>query len=122
VASASDQKWIKRWMSAFELLPYFQSIASGDDVDHNKPAPDVYLFAAAQLGVAPENCLVFEDSLTGVQSAQAAGMTVVAVPSHITCNLDFSHADAVIAGLDKVNLAWLERLGHKENGKVNSNR
>jgi HAD superfamily hydrolase (TIGR01509 family) len=110
VASASDRKWIERWMLAFGLLPYFQSIASSDDVRHNKPAPDVYLFAANQLGVAPENCLVFEDSLTGVQSAKAAGMVVVAVPSHITQNLDFSHADAVIAGLDNVTLDVLEAL------------
>jgi HAD superfamily hydrolase (TIGR01509 family) len=110
VASASDRKWIERWMSTFNLLPYFQVIAASDDVIHNKPAPDVYLSAAMKLGVLPERCLVFEDSLTGVQSAKAAGMTVVAVPSHITRNLDFSHADAVIDGLDKVTLNWLEKL------------
>jgi len=110
VASASDRKWVERWMSTFDLLPYFQAIASSDDVRYNKPAPDVYLFAAAQLGVAPEKCLVFEDSLTGVQSAKAAGMTVVAVPSRITQNLDFSHADAMVAGLDNVTLDGLEAL------------
>jgi beta-phosphoglucomutase len=110
VASASERKWIERWMSTFELLPYFQSIASGDDVRHNKPAPDVYLFAASQLGAAPENCLVFEDSLTGVLSAKAAGMMVVAVPSHITRSLDFSHADAIVDGLDKVTVDWLAKL------------
>jgi len=113
VASASDRKWIERWMSTFGLLSYFQTIASGDDVRHNKPAPDVYLFAAAQLGADPENCLVFEDSLTGVQSAKAAGMTVVAVPSHITRNLDFCHANAVIAGLDKVSPNGLAALVRK---------
>jgi len=110
VASASERKWIERWMSTFDLLSYFQVIASSDDVSHNKPAPDVYLSAAAKLEVLPERCLVFEDSLTGVQSAKAAGMTVVAVPSHITRNLDFSHADAVVDGLDKVTLNWLEKL------------
>jgi HAD superfamily hydrolase (TIGR01509 family) len=113
VASASNRKWIERWMSTFDLLPYFQAIASSDDVRHNKPAPDVYLFAAAQLGVTPEKCLVFEDSLTGVQSAKAAGMTVVAVPSHITQTLDFSHADAVIAGLDKMSLNEMAALARK---------
>jgi HAD superfamily hydrolase (TIGR01509 family) len=67
VASASDRKWIVRWLTSFDLLSYFQVIASGDDIARNKPAPDVYLFAAARLRVQPESCLVFEDSLAGVQ-------------------------------------------------------
>ncbi len=120
VASASDRAWIERWMSTFYLLPYFQAIASSDDVTHNKPAPDVYLFAAQQLGVSPQDCLVFEDSLTGVKSAKAAGMTVVAVPSHITQNLDFSHADVIIAGLEVVTLEWLAEL--KMSGKTHASK
>jgi HAD superfamily hydrolase (TIGR01509 family) len=111
IASASDRKWIVRWLTAFDLRPYFQVIASGDDVSHNKPAPDVYLFAAAQLGVEPERCLVFEDSLAGVQAAKSAGMVVIAVPNIITRQLDFSHADAVIEGLAVVTPEWIVELG-----------
>ena len=107
VASASDRKWIIRWLTTFDLLSYFQVIASRDDVRCNKPAPDVYLFAAAQLGVAPEQCLVFEDSLAGVQAARSAGMTVVAVPHIITKELDFSHANAVVASLNHITPEWI---------------
>jgi HAD superfamily hydrolase (TIGR01509 family) len=111
VASASDRDWIVRWLTSFDLLPYFQIIASSDDVSRNKPAPDIYLFAAAQLEVEPERCLVFEDSLTGVQAAKSAGMVVVAVPNIITRQLDFSHADAVVEGLADVTPEWIVELG-----------
>jgi beta-phosphoglucomutase-like phosphatase (HAD superfamily) len=52
-------------------------IFSADMVERPKPAPDVYLLAARTMGVAPENCLVIEDSATGVRAALAAGMRVI---------------------------------------------
>jgi HAD superfamily hydrolase (TIGR01509 family) len=110
VATASDQEWVKRWFTRFELWPYFQAIATSDDVVHNKPAPDVYLFAATQLGIAPERCLVFEDSLPGVAAAKAAGMHVVAVSSPHTKQLDYSTADRIIDTLEIVTAAWIETL------------
>ena len=57
------------------------SSVSSDEVDHGKPAPDVYLEAAQRLGVAPAACLVVEDSLNGVRAGKAAGMTVVLIPN-----------------------------------------
>jgi len=110
VATASDRKWANRWLGQFDLLSYFRVIATKDDISENKPAPDVYLHAASELGVPPERCLVFEDSLAGVQSAKTAGMTVVAVPSPVTKFLDFNLADIIIDGLDEVNAAWVEGL------------
>ena len=93
VATASDQKWVERWMGQFALLPYFRAVATKDQVVNNKPAPDVYLLAAEKLGVSPSRCLVFEDTLAGVRAAKGAGMTVVAVPSPLTNSLNFSQAD-----------------------------
>jgi beta-phosphoglucomutase-like phosphatase (HAD superfamily) len=54
-------------------------VVSADAVEHGKPDPSIYLLAARLLGVAPAECLAFEDSLTGVRAAHAAGMRVVAV-------------------------------------------
>jgi beta-phosphoglucomutase-like phosphatase (HAD superfamily) len=58
----------------------FGAIVCGDDVAHPKPSPDAYLRAAELLGVAPTDCLVIEDSPTGVAAAESAGMVVLAVP------------------------------------------
>jgi len=114
IATASDRDWVNRWLAHFNLAPYFQTIATGDDVAHNKPAPDVYLLAASELSVRPARCLVFEDSMAGTRSAKSAGMTVVAVPSPVTQPLDFSQADRVIAGLAQVTPKWIEDFDKAE--------
>ncbi len=62
------------------LLDKFKAIVGGDQVKNGKPQPDIYLKAAAALGVAPVNCLALEDSENGVRSAFSAGMTVVQIP------------------------------------------
>ena len=61
------------------LRPYFQSVVDGHQVRRAKPDPDVYLKAASELGVAPESCIVFEDSMTGVTAGLRAGARVVGV-------------------------------------------
>jgi beta-phosphoglucomutase len=59
------------------LINRFEVISDGNSVTHSKPAPDVFLNAAAELGVTPEHCIVFEDAASGIQAALAAGMTAV---------------------------------------------
>jgi pseudouridine 5'-phosphatase len=65
-----------------DMFRHFSIIVCGDDpaVERGKPAPDIYIEAARQLGVDPKDCLVFEDALSGVQSGAAAGCRVVAIP------------------------------------------
>jgi beta-phosphoglucomutase-like phosphatase (HAD superfamily) len=111
VATASDHQWAERWLSHFSLQSYFQVVATSSDVPNNKPAPDVFLFAAAQLGVPPERCLVFEDSLAGTQAAKAAGMKVIAVLNHANKALTFSAADVIIEGLEGLTLPQIEQWG-----------
>jgi HAD superfamily hydrolase (TIGR01509 family) len=81
VASSAHVDVIDAALAATGLREAFQAIVSSDDVVHGKPAPDVYLEAARRIGVSPEACLVVEDSLNGVRSGRAAGMTVVLIPN-----------------------------------------
>lgn len=61
------------------LSRYLSVLASGENVPHGKPAPDLFLYAASQLGVAPQACIVVEDAVAGVQAAHAASMRCISV-------------------------------------------
>ena len=79
----------------------FDTIVTADDpeVTAAKPAPDIFLTAARRLGVAPGECLVFEDSPFGVTAAKAAGMRVLAVPDPAMADTKFAHADGILRSL-----------------------
>jgi HAD superfamily hydrolase (TIGR01509 family) len=66
-----------------ELESCFKALAFGDEVEHSKPEPDLFLLVARRLGVEPADCLVLEDSEAGARAARAAGMDVILVPDLI---------------------------------------
>ena len=75
---------IKMYLERAEIGHYFtDQIVGGDEIINGKPAPDIYLKAAQKLGTAPECCMVFEDSLAGIESAWRAGMKPVMVPDKV---------------------------------------
>jgi beta-phosphoglucomutase family hydrolase len=80
VVSGGRRESVVRSLTALHLLDKFDTIVGAEDYVNSKPAPDAFLVAAARLGVAPENCLVFEDTDLGIQAATAAGMASVRVP------------------------------------------
>ena len=80
VASSSAVEEIRHRLGHVDVLRYFRCVSGGDEVTHGKPDPALYLLAAARLGVAPEDCIAFEDSENGARAAQAAGVRVVIVP------------------------------------------
>lgn len=90
----------------------FHALVNGKDVEHKKPAPDIYLAAAKALGVSIEGCLVFEDAVNGVQAARAAGAKCVAITSSFTKEqLSAEGADRVIQGFSDIqNLSELDSL------------
>ena len=83
-------------------------IFSVDQVEHGKPAPDVFLFAAAQMGAAPDRCAVVEDSVSGVTAALAAEMTAFAFAGGVTTSQALSIESAVVF-YDMVELPALLR-------------
>jgi HAD superfamily hydrolase (TIGR01509 family) len=81
VVSGSTRESIIKSLTVVGLLHLFPVIVGSEDYARSKPAPDVFLAGASQLGVLPEKCLVFEDALIGIEGAIAAGMTAVKVPN-----------------------------------------
>ncbi|HEV7981064.1 HAD family phosphatase [Amycolatopsis sp.] len=97
IASSSPPVLIKAFLEATELIGLVRVALSSEQVAAGKPAPDVYLEAARQLGVEPTACAAVEDTTNGLRSALAAGMTVYAVP-----NPHFPPDPAVLAQAAKV--------------------
>jgi HAD superfamily hydrolase (TIGR01509 family) len=111
VASSSPAAWVRPWLEAHHLLPLVQAVCTREDVRAVKPAPDLFLEAAARLGVSPGDCIVFEDSPNGVLAAHAAGMRVVAVPNGLTRTLPLPDPHLTLDSLDELTLpAIVERL------------
>jgi len=109
LASSTPMALILRCLDHFGLTERFASIHSADVEPFGKPHPGVFLSAAAALGKAPGQCLVFEDSAAGVLAAKAAVMTVVAVPTGDDAHRpEFALADLVLASLVDLDPAWLD--------------
>jgi kojibiose phosphorylase len=133
LAVGSASKNARFVLERLGIIPYFDVVVDGHSVTQTKPAPDLFLFAAQQLGVSPTQCVVVEDAASGIEAALAAGMWALGIGpqgrvgrAH-ACFSDtraFSDAnpEAVIAELESVRQGWLiaeetyppARLGHKE--------
>jgi len=104
VASSSNRQLIDLVLELSGLARLFRATVSSEEVARGKPAPDVYLEAGRRLGVAAERCAAIEDSHSGIRSARAAGMRVVAIP-----NPAYPPDDAALAEADVV-LRSIEEL------------
>ena len=80
VVSGSTRESVVASLVSLNLLDRFDTMVCAGDYEKSKPDPEAFLLAAARLGVAPEACLVFEDTEMGIQAAKAAGMASVRVP------------------------------------------
>jgi pseudouridine 5'-phosphatase len=110
VASSSSRAMFElKTMRHRDWFGCFSAIVLGDDprIRHGKPAPDLFLVAARELGAEPSACIVVEDAPAGIDAARAAGMQVVAVPDPGMDPFRFGGADLVVASLADVDVESL---------------
>ncbi len=110
LATSSISDLVLPFLKRHDLNRFFDAITTGEEVEHGKPAPDIYLAAARKANAKPERCLVVEDALAGLQAGRAAGMTTVAIPDArwVDVSLFPDRADGVLD--DLVQLPdWIKR-------------
>jgi beta-phosphoglucomutase-like phosphatase (HAD superfamily) len=96
-----------------DQIPFkaFDVVVGGDDVSRGKPFPDPYLRAAELLGVAAEDCVAFEDSITGLRSAESAGTKAVGIPNFI--DIPWEAGRIIWPTLEGVRVRDLQKLFDK---------
>ncbi|GGK82110.1 beta-phosphoglucomutase [Rufibacter glacialis] len=109
IALGSASKNAQLILERTQLLPYFEAIIDGRHVVNGKPDPEVFLKGAEALGVLPEECVVFEDALAGVEAAKNGGMLCVGVGQPEVLTL----ADIVVKDLTEMSVERLHSLAQK---------
>jgi beta-phosphoglucomutase len=105
-ALGSASKNARVILEKVDILPLFDVVVDGNMVAASKPDPEVFLKVAEALGVAPENCIVFEDAIAGVEAGKAGGMKVVGIGDKNVLR----EADLVVSGLQEIDLQTLTNL------------
>jgi len=110
IASSSRLEHIETVLKGLGVRNYFDIIISGESLENSKPHPEIYLTAARELDVDPEDAIALEDAHLGVLSASGAGMKVIAVPNSSTVKQDFSKATLKVSSLEDINWDILSKL------------
>jgi HAD superfamily hydrolase (TIGR01509 family) len=107
--SSSPARWVHGHLTRLGVRQHFSAVITGDDEPRHKPAPDLYLRALAETGLAAEEAVAFEDSPSGVKAALAAGLRVVAVPTS-TSTAGLAHATLVVPTMTGFDLDALANV------------
>lgn len=107
VASASNQIYVRNVIKSLNLEKYFEFLVSGDMVMNGKPDPEIFLLAASKLEIAPENCLVIEDGVSGMQAAKSGNMKCIGLVTYK--DRDYPTENTVLS-LKEVTLQYIENL------------
>lgn len=109
--ATSNARWIlDKVFDALSLGEYFDSTTTGGEVKFKKPSPDLFLLAAEKLGVAPNDCLVIEDSKAGIEAAREAGMKAVGIARDLGHARTLRKADLVVTSYSELAFESIRNL------------
>jgi HAD superfamily hydrolase (TIGR01509 family) len=105
IASSSPREFIEAVIEKIEIKQYFTKWLSGEEVAHSKPEPDIFLKVSELLNVDPHECIVIEDSTSGIIAAKRAGMTCIGYKNINSGNQDLSAADFIVDKIEEIDFA-----------------
>ncbi|MFD0836611.1 HAD family hydrolase [Mariniflexile aquimaris] len=110
LASSATMSSIERIFNKFDLNPYFKAKLSGADLKQSKPHPEIFMNAVKETGYNTQECIVIEDSTSGIAAAKGAGVFCVGFDSFHSKNQDYSKADLVIKKFEEISYANIKNL------------
>lgn len=106
ICTATDYERTRDYLTRVGIFERFDKIICATMVEFGKPRPDIYLYAAEQLGLAPSDCMALEDSPNGVRAASAAGCVTIMIP-------DLTEPDEELDGVDFTRVSSLSDVIHR---------
>ncbi|HCF38054.1 MAG TPA: beta-phosphoglucomutase family hydrolase [Thermosipho africanus] len=113
IAVASSSKNTKFILEKIGILNIFDAVITGYDFKKGKPDPEIFLIASKRLGIPPENCVVIEDAIEGINAGNSAGMKTIGIARHGN-EKELSHATVIVTSLENITLETLQSLFSKE--------
>ncbi|NLW56895.1 MAG: HAD family phosphatase [Firmicutes bacterium] len=110
LASSNNESAVEAVKNKFGLEKYIDVFINGEAVTKGKPHPEIFLTAAKQMGLKPEDCLVIEDTKNGVLAAKAAGMKCVGFQNKNSGEQDLSEADLIVSSYKELTIEELKDL------------
>ncbi len=110
IGTSHDRPFVDSILIKLGLEDTFDAIVTADEIVNGKPNPETYLVAAKRLGIKPEECLVFEDARTGVESAKASGAYCVAIRNVNASPQILDEADGVVGSFDEITESYISKL------------
>lgn len=117
IASSSTIQEINDVVTSLGIKSYFEHLISGTTVPHSKPAPDIFLKAAKELGVNSNECIIIEDSYYGLVAGKSAGIPVIGFSNPNSGNQNLSDACMVVEGFEEVDYNFIQQIHAKVNGE-----
>lgn len=111
IATSSRMRYVDFVINKAKIRKYFKFILTAQDVNTGKPHPEIYLKTAEKLKVYPNDCVVFEDSISGIMAAKKAGMKVIAITT-THAKTELREADRVISSFIEVDYSMLKEVCH----------
>jgi beta-phosphoglucomutase len=109
VATSAPPENLNFVLDRLNIRNFFKALVDESQIKHAKPNPEVYLATASKLNLAPNKCLVFEDSILGIQAGQAAGMKVVGITTSFKAN-QIKMANHIISSFSEINFMKIKEL------------
>lgn len=105
LASSSGRDWVEGYLQKHDILGYFDTIVTRDDVEKVKPDPALYIIALENLGISGKEAIAFEDSLHGSNAATAAGIHCIVVPNPVTSHMEFKDYHLRLSSMEEKELS-----------------
>ena len=110
VASSSPMADIERNLTRVGIIDYFDALVSGQDFEHSKPLPDIFIFSAGRINILPRDCLVFEDSFNGVKAGHASACETIMIIDQVRPTDEIREiADGVYESFDEYLRDWRQK-------------